>query len=159
MKDKIIEQSIIGLQNDGLRFSVDLVAQQLKISKKTVYKYFATKEELARAVYKRFYDDIFANAVQTEKLCREEKIKNLLQTYGNSAWLNSDAIFNKYALNAPLRAFAEAQHAAIWALIENCLQKDQQFRQSAKLIVDAVCEKSHGNVAEKVLEMLTEMLL
>lgn len=40
MKNKIIEQSIENLKKDGLKFSVDSLAAQLVISKKTVYKYF-----------------------------------------------------------------------------------------------------------------------
>ena len=50
MRNKILEVSVCGLQREGLRFSVDSIARELKISKKTVYKFFSTKEELAVAV-------------------------------------------------------------------------------------------------------------
>ena len=46
MKDRIIQASIEGLRNEGLKFSVDLLANKLKISKKTVCKYFPTKRRL-----------------------------------------------------------------------------------------------------------------
>lgn len=52
MKDRITEESIKSLQQEGLRFSVPTLAERLKISKKTVYKYFPTKEALANAVAK-----------------------------------------------------------------------------------------------------------
>ena len=58
MRVKILEASICGLQKEGLRFSVDTIAKKLKISKKTVYKFFPSKEDLAIAVYEKFYDDI-----------------------------------------------------------------------------------------------------
>lgn len=51
MKNKIIEESITSLQQEGLRFSVDTLAERLKVSKKTIYKYFPTKEVLAYAIY------------------------------------------------------------------------------------------------------------
>ena len=37
MKNKNIEESIRSLQQEGLRFSVDTLAEKLKISKKTIY--------------------------------------------------------------------------------------------------------------------------
>ena len=57
MKDKIIQASIEGLRKEGLKFSVDLLANKLKISKKTVYKYFSDKETLAVALYESYYSD------------------------------------------------------------------------------------------------------
>ena len=38
--------------------TVDTVAKKLRISKKTVYKYFSSKEDLARAVYDKYYYDM-----------------------------------------------------------------------------------------------------
>lgn len=46
---KIVCLSIENLQKEGLRFSIDTIARTLKISEKTVYRYFADKEALARA--------------------------------------------------------------------------------------------------------------
>ena len=40
MRDKIVEASIEALRNEGLKFSVDTLADSLRISKKTVYKFF-----------------------------------------------------------------------------------------------------------------------
>ena len=45
MRDKIIQASIEGIRKEGLKFSVDLLAGKLKISKKTVYKYFPDKDK------------------------------------------------------------------------------------------------------------------
>ena len=49
MRDRIIRASIENLRREGLKFSVDTLTAQLKISKKTVYKYFPDKESLAVA--------------------------------------------------------------------------------------------------------------
>ena len=51
MKNRITEESVKSLQQEGLKFSVDTLAEKLKISKKTIYKYFPDKEALAVAVY------------------------------------------------------------------------------------------------------------
>ena len=64
MKDKIIKASIESLRQEGLRFSVDTLAEKLKISKKTIYKFFPDKESLAVALYESQY----AAAVQQAEL-------------------------------------------------------------------------------------------
>ena len=64
MKNKIIEQSIENLKKDGLKFSVDSLAAQLGISKKTVYKYFPDKESLALAIFEKYYADARKKAVE-----------------------------------------------------------------------------------------------
>ena len=63
MKNKIIEQSIENLKKDGLKFSVDSLAAQLGISKKTVYKYFPIKNRL-----------------------RSPFLKNTMQTHAKRLW-------------------------------------------------------------------------
>lgn len=58
MKDKIIRLTIEHLKKkEGLRFSVDTLASELKVSKKTIYKFFSTKEALAVAVHEKFYSE------------------------------------------------------------------------------------------------------
>ena len=56
MRDRIIQEAIASLQKEGLRFSVDLLADRLSVSKKTIYKYFSTKESLAVAMYDQYYE-------------------------------------------------------------------------------------------------------
>lgn len=41
MKERIINESIESLRREGLKFSIDTLAEKLNISKKTVYKYFS----------------------------------------------------------------------------------------------------------------------
>ena len=57
MKNEIIRESIISLRQEGLRFSIDSLADRLRISKKTVYKYFPDKDTLALALYEKYFDD------------------------------------------------------------------------------------------------------
>lgn len=69
MRDRIISESIESLRKEGLRFSVDTLAERLNISKKTIYKYFPTKEALAFALYQRYYANIKAQVDQLMTIC------------------------------------------------------------------------------------------
>lgn len=71
MKDHIIRQSIESLRKEGLRFSIDTLAERLTISKKTIYKYFPNKETLVFALYQRYYADI---KTQAERLASEHSV-------------------------------------------------------------------------------------
>jgi AcrR family transcriptional regulator len=62
VRDRILRESIESLRREGLKFSVDTLADRLKISKKTVYKFFPDKEALALALYETYYADAKAQA-------------------------------------------------------------------------------------------------
>ena len=157
MKDKIIEQTIYSLQTEGLRFSVDALAERLKISKKTVYKYFSTKEELAVAVYEKFYADAerrlneIADGENTA-----EKPERLLRLYFHSCRMVGGEIFNKYALNGAIAAFAEQRHHNLWERICPLLGADDETR----TILDGAFEKiSKTELSpEKYLKKLVKLL-
>ena len=51
LREAIIQTSIESLRQEGLKFSVDTLCDKMKISKKTVYKYFPDKQALAVALY------------------------------------------------------------------------------------------------------------
>ncbi|MGN0460910.1 MAG: TetR/AcrR family transcriptional regulator, partial [Ruminococcus sp.] len=66
MKERIIDAAIESLRTEGLKFSVDTIASKLKISKKTVYKFFSGKEEMAYEIYKEYYRRALENVVKIE---------------------------------------------------------------------------------------------
>jgi AcrR family transcriptional regulator len=52
MKEKILDVAAKLIQQYGLKkFTVDEIASQLKISKKTIYKYFESKDDLIRSYF------------------------------------------------------------------------------------------------------------
>lgn len=52
MKDRILQVTAWLIQQHGLRkFTVDEISAQLKISKKTIYKYYKGKDEIIRAYF------------------------------------------------------------------------------------------------------------
>lgn len=145
MKNKIIKESIRSLQQEGLRFSVDTLAEKLKISKKTVYKYFPTKEALASAMYEQYYNDLKAEVhrlVQTGDPAAEE----LLRCYFDSAKMVRKEIFNKYSLNHVVGDYALQHHGDVWNTIRGylCPEMTETEAETYKLILDGAFERAMG---------------
>ena len=77
VKEKIIDASIESLRQEGLRFSVDVLANRLRISKKTIYRIFHNKEALAFALYEKGYAKRIEMPVNwCEELGDESRINN-----------------------------------------------------------------------------------
>ena len=160
MREKIIRQSISCLQRDGLRFSLDEVAQTLKVSKKTIYKYFATKEELALAMYGTFYGEAEEIVGQICGQKTRDSVKQMLTVYSRSHAMVRDEVFNKYALNTTVRAFAQASHARMRAQMEEMLPASD--RGVLMLILDGACralsDAESDTDADKVIEKLVGLV-
>ena len=159
MRDTIIKCSILGLQRRGLRFSIDEIAKSLKISKKTIYKYFATKEDLAIEIYKTFYEEAINRIRALEpELPKKQAVTQMLTVYLRSHCMVRNEIFNKYSLNANIRALAKSNHDEIKARIEACLP--QTDRAALMIMIDgsmqALCE--HKAEEEKVIEKLVTLI-
>lgn len=154
MRDAIIEESILSLQNEGLRFSVDTLASRLKISKKTVYKYFATKEELAVAVYEKFYKECAERLPVAVSRNDAAAVESLLQTYYKSYLMVREDVFNKYALNDVIKSGALAQHADLWRKISALLRLNDDVV-FLTIINGAFCQiKGDEELANKVISKL-----
>lgn len=159
MKDSIIKRSISELQKEGLRFSIDEVAKSLKISKKTIYKYFSTKEDLAVAIYKTFYEDAIRQIEFIENAPSEKCIAaQMLTVYFQSHCMVRDDIFNKYALNDSIRLLAQGNHNKIKAYIEKNLP--QADKDALMIIIDGSLQKlcETKKYEEKVIERLVTLL-
>ncbi len=158
IREKIIDQSIKSLQQEGLRFSVDTLAEKLKISKKTVYKYFPTKEALAFAMYEKYYTDL-AVRIKAITAAGGKSLQNeLLYCYFTSSEMVYREIFNKYCLNAAIGEYALKHHAGVWEEIKPylCGTITDDEADIYKTIVDGAFEKAIGNRTnpEKIIEIL-----
>lgn len=160
MKEKIIKESIVSLRTEGLKFSVDILAERLKISKKTVYKYFPTKEDLARAIYEEYYKDALAKADSISKSDDVDKLYQLLFVYYRSKYMTRKELFNKYALNAAIQSFVEEKQRQIWAIMENALIGTQEEKEVVKIILDGTFEKLCFSMVppKRVIKKLEAML-
>lgn len=148
MKDRITEESIKSLQQEGLRFSVDTLAERLKISKKTVYKYFPTKEALANAIYEKYYADLHG-ALQ-ELIRRNAPAEDFLRLYFDSAKMSRKEIFNKYALNRAIGDTAAEHHLSLWNAIAShlCPGRSEPELEILKVITDGAFANAVAKDAE-----------
>ena len=158
MREEIIKHSIIGLQRNGLRFSIDEVAKRLKISKKTIYKYFATKEALAVEIYKTYYNEAVHAIADINDLKTKEATVQMLSVYYRSHCMVRNEIFNKYSLNASICELARTSHNKLKRFIENMLP--ERNRVALMVIIDGTLQKlsDYKNEEANVIETLAELL-
>lgn len=147
MKEQIIKTAVECMKKEGLKFSLDMLAEKMKISKKTIYKYFPCKEILAREIYQAYYDGLDKRSVEllaSQHLSEEEKSKELLSVYFESVRMNRDDIFNKFNLNDLIRGYASQRQNGIWAAISPQLGKSLNAKETASLriILDGAFEKT-----------------
>lgn len=140
MKERIVCESIASLRQEGLRFSVDTLAERLNISKKTIYKYFPNKEALALALYQRYYADI---KLQAQRLVSENSAlahSELLSLYFDAKSMTGSDIFNKYKLNEALRSYTAEQNDDLLEIIFSGGITEQD-KISLRIIVNGIFEK------------------
>lgn len=58
MKQQIIDECIALFNEKGCRFTLDDIVQRLRVSRKTIYKYFLSKEDIFKTIIDEAYDDI-----------------------------------------------------------------------------------------------------
>lgn len=159
MKEKIIKCSVSELQKEGLRFSVDEVAKSLKISKKTIYKYFPTKEELAVAIYNSFYKDaINSVGLIAGGHTKQSAAESILTVYFRSHCMVREEIFNKYSLNESIRLPARHNHEKIRERVEALIGDSD--KRAVMIIIDGAMQKlcESKDCAEKVIKKLAGLI-
>ena len=97
MKQRIIMAAAQEMNTRGVKFTVDAVAERLGISKKTLYQFFASKDELIRELVDVAMDDMTSQeeTVLTGSLNFPEKLRALLtiepKVYGKiNEWVIDD---------------------------------------------------------------------
>lgn len=150
MKERIIEASIESLRQEGLRFSVDTLAAKLRVSKKTIYKYFPAKEELAVAIYEKYYDDAVEqakNLIQTNNL---SVCSDLLYLYFDSKVMTRNDIFNKYKLNDKLYAYTAGRNNELWETVSSYFgdKNSPENEEALRIIIDGAFDGLCNNHKE-----------
>lgn len=162
MKERIINESIESLRREGLKFSIDTLAERLNISKKTVYKYFSNNEELAFALYRKYFADA---KEQAKRLAQENSLsarKQLLHLYLDAKSMTCVDIFNKYKLNEVLRSYTAKENDELLKIVFSSLG-DGAFNgdeESFGIILNGTFEKlcSEKIAPYGVLNRLVNML-
>ena len=143
MRDRIIRASIESLRREGLRFSVDTLAEKLKMSKKTIYKYFPDKEALALALYETYYADAKKQAAQAAARGGESAVAELLSVYFDAKEMTQNDVFNKFKLNGSVLSYTSVQNDALWETIAASFAGDvsAEDANTLRVIVDGAFEK------------------
>ncbi|MGN0486963.1 MAG: TetR/AcrR family transcriptional regulator [Acutalibacteraceae bacterium] len=91
MKEKIIKTTIQLIQTKGIGFTMDDIAAIGKISKKTIYKYFESKDVLLRTVVDYLFDDIHRQhlIILNQDLPNAEKLRRIVCVYPEALRLDS----------------------------------------------------------------------
>lgn len=161
MKNEIIRESIISLRQEGLRFSIDSLADRLRISKKTVYKYFPDKETLALALYEKYFDDTAEQAEKLLEACGRSSRVALLRLYYDAKVMTRGEIFNKYKLNETIYAYVSERSNALWETVSSAFSAaSAEERKTLRIILDGTLEKlcTVQENSEAVIERLADLL-
>ena len=81
LQQKLLEAAIVVFNQKGMKFTMDDLARQLEISKKTIYTVFLNKEELLYGMVDYMFDSIKESEraiVEDERLSLIEKIRSIL---------------------------------------------------------------------------------
>lgn len=81
LKEEILKGTILIFNEKGLKFTMDDIAERLKISKKTLYKVFDDKEDLFLTMVDYMFDTIKESereVIEDEDLSTVEKIHKIL---------------------------------------------------------------------------------
>lgn len=132
-KQRILRQAHALFYREGLyKTSMDEVAAELKISKKTIYKYFESKYDLIKeatfAMLKNSVKDV--NTVLSEKTSAATKLSMLLQNYSNEVCQVSEKWIKDMRTHYP----------ELWKEIEN-FRNEKVYDISKKLILQGRKEK------------------
>ena len=161
MKDRIIAESIASLRQDGLRFSVDSLAEKLRISKKTVYKYFPSKEALALALYDVYFSEAISRATSIAQ-SSASSATDLLHLYYDAKVMVRSEIFNKYRLNESIHSYVSERNDALWQTVSEALFPDASAEEqnTMRFIVDGVFEKlcNESVAPDSVIERMKKLL-
>lgn len=161
MKAEIIETAIKMLKNQGIKFSVDELAQSLRISKKTVYRYFRSKEELALAVYDKIFDDFSFRLSGTDGN-KEESLSNCLSIYSEALYISNSRLLNKYSLNEAIAKTISRKNDQLWEILMGKIETEVGFqgdRRWLRLIIDSsLTEFAYSESKGLTLEPFVEII-
>ena len=138
------------------------MSDKMKISKKTVYKYFPDKQTLAVALYKKYYSDATAQAERLIDKNSEDSHRELLKLYFDSKVMTCSKIFNKYKLNQMIYAYTTKESDILWEVIAAsfCAAKTDEEKKALRIIVDGTFEKLCllGSSPDYIIDRLMDLL-
>jgi len=143
-----IEHARYQIMQNGVRnFTIEKLASDLKISKKTIYKYFSTKEEFVEKVLLYNFDDLFTK-VKNLPEHPEDPLKHILMVL--NIILNHVSVISSSSVYE-----VKLYYPNVWKQVE-------EFRQDLmRNLNDAFIKAQRMGLIRKNLEMsfITEMIM
>ena len=136
MKNRILQVVAENINMYGLKkFNLDIIASKLKISKKTIYKYFSNKDEIVEEYFKQILATDKESTLKTlkENISLSEKFHKIIYSY------------HKYKLPTSLIKEAKLYYPNQWDEIN----KLKEFKVEAilNLLMEA---KRSGEIKEEI---------
>lgn len=161
MRDKIIDTAIESLRTEGLKFSVDTIASKLKISKKTIYKFFPNKENFAYAIYEKYYCRISKIVDEIEESANNINFR-LLMVYRDVCFMIRSEIFNKYKLNDCVYSYVMKLQNELWSRIISLIAPSASQTEASifRAIIEGAFENAekYSAPSELMVEKLVKIL-
>lgn len=153
MKDKILDIVAQLIERYGLKkFTVDEVAAELHISKKTLYQYFISKDEMIREYFEEYI--ISDRKSVLEAMDSKQSFFEKIHTIVHSS--------HRYRMPVPILSEAERFYPDEWAKIEQLKQfKLNAFQKLLKQAVDGGILRSdiHFGILSSMLERVSNMFV
>lgn len=163
-KKRIIEKSIELLKQQGLRFSIDSLCTELRLSKKTIYKYFEDKESLATALFSTVYERLKKqiDELLLENLHDGNVLIQLFKHFQTALYFSDERIFNRYTLNEKMVTYAKEKTQNLFQKIIDKLYENghNKVRNSCfkKIIFSTLIQINENELKDFILLLLGECL-
>ena len=115
MVEKILDEAEKLLFIKGVKFTVDDICSSLGISKKTVYRYFTSKNDLAKALYTRLFDRYMALLLLNPFDTYETKYDFII-TYEKLLYVGSSDVLKMYSLDDDFMTLLDKYYEKIRSL-------------------------------------------
>ncbi len=127
VRERIIGAAMEAMEESGIRFTMSDLAAKLAVSKRTLYEYFSSKEELIGVIVDNFLADLdqqLESVAHDKDLTLIDKVKAIQQIYPMKYGLNMDRALSDIRQQFPDEwAKAERLRRKIWNVVEEILQK------------------------------------
>lgn len=118
MRTKIIKAAIAAFEKQGISFLLSDVAKSLKISKKTIYQYFSSKDELVSCAIDYIFTDIHRQneEIRVLELPPMERLSRILATYPTVIDLDEGKMDKLLLVNPEIHHEITRQFESHWEL-------------------------------------------
>ncbi|MGB4658901.1 MAG: TetR/AcrR family transcriptional regulator [Mobilitalea sp.] len=161
MKQRIIDTCIILFNEKGCRFTLDDIVQRMRVSRKTIYKYFLSKEDIFKAIIDEAYDDIHVKQnliVNDETLSVKVKMFRVctVETKYDKK-MRLDKIYESEQLLPDIYHYFMAKYEKGWEIVEDLLQQgieENVFEEVSvamviSMLINGMKTLCHGNFLEE----------